>query len=143
MPVLDNTEHYRPHRAIWPAMKKGLACKCPNCGEGKMFRAYLKVADTCPNCGEELHHHRADDAPPYLVIVIVGHLLVGIFLHIEMVHSLHPMIYIWTMIPATIVLSLLLLPVVKGAVVGLQWAKYMHGFDPNGPDDEFDYDTRG
>lgn len=123
-------------------MRNGMKCRCPACGKGKLFRAYLKVADTCPACGEELHHQRADDAPPYLVIVIVGHLIVGIILHIEMVHRVSPMIYMWTMIPLTIVLSLALLPIVKGAVVGLQWASYMHGFDPGGVHDEIEYDER-
>ena len=50
-----------------------------------MFRAFLKVADRCDACGEELHHQRADDFPAYLVIVIVGHLVVPLVLHVEMV----------------------------------------------------------
>ena len=48
-----------------------------------MFRVFLKVNDACPHCGEELHHHRADDFPAYLVIVIVGHILVPIILVVE------------------------------------------------------------
>lgn len=133
MAFIETTD--RPERPVWPAMRRGMAGKCPSCGEGKLFGKYLKVNHACPDCGEELHHHRADDAPPYLVIVIVGHLLVAIILHMEMIHRVHPMIYVWTMIPLTIVLSLWLLPIVKGAVVGMQWAKYMHGFDPRGADD--------
>lgn len=140
MSAIETT--FRPQRPVWPAMRNGLKCRCPSCGTGKLFRAYLKVADTCPDCGEALHHHRADDAPPYLVIVIVGHIIVGLIMHIEMVHSISPMSYIWTMIPLTIVLSLALLPVMKGAVVGLQWASYMHGFDPAGAHDEIEYDER-
>src|SRR5690606_34887944 len=108
MTFIDTT--YRPERPVWPAMRRGLAGKCPSCGEGKLFGKYLKVNDACPSCGEELHHQRADDAPPYLVIVIVGHLLVAIILHMEMAYRVHPMVYIWTMIPLTIVLSLWLLP---------------------------------
>ncbi|WP_127143679.1 DUF983 domain-containing protein [Pelagibacterium montanilacus] len=114
-------------------MKRGMLCRCPNCGEGRMFRAYLKVADSCEACGQELHHHRADDAPPYLVIFIVGHLIVGLMLHIEMAYRVAPLVYLATMIPLTIVLSLAMLPPIKGAVVALQWAKYMHGFDPAAP----------
>jgi uncharacterized protein (DUF983 family) len=136
MPVIDTThDHARPDRALWPAMLRGMKCRCPACGEGKMFRAYLKVADTCPNCGEELFHHRADDAPPYLVIFILGHILVGIMLKLEMSMTVPPGFYLWTMIPLTIVGSLLMLPPTKGAVVGLQWAKRMHGFDPVRPDE--------
>ncbi len=130
---------HRPERPLWPAVRKGLACKCPACGEGRIYGKYLKVNDACPSCGEQLHHHRADDAPPYLVIVIVGHVLIAVILHIEMVYRVPPMIYLATMIPLTIVMSLWLLPIVKGAVVAMQWAKYMHGFDPSGSDDDIDY----
>lgn len=140
MAFIDVTD--RPNRAVWPAMVTGMKCRCPACGEGKMFRAYLKVSDECSNCGEQLHHHRADDAPPYLVIFIVGHIIVGIMLHIEMVHSVAPMIYLWTMIPLTIVMSLLLLPVVKGAVVAAQWANYMHGFGGAQGQSEIEDDPR-
>ena len=102
----------------------------PRCGEGRLFRAYLKVADSCPACGEELRHHRADDLPPYLAIVIVGHILVGLMLHLEMEYAIAPIWYVVTMVPAALVLPLVMLPSIKGAVVGLQWANRMHGFDP-------------
>ena len=52
-----------PTREIWPAIVRGAKAKCPACGIGSMFEGYLTVRDECPHCGEELHHHRADDAP--------------------------------------------------------------------------------
>ena len=66
-------------RNAWQAIRKGLRGRCPNCGEGKMFRSYLKVNDACPHCGEELFHQRADDAPPYMTIFVVGH-IIGTFM---------------------------------------------------------------
>ena len=59
------------------AMWRGFLGKCPNCGKGKLFRAYLKPVDSCAACGEEYHQHQADDAPPYFTILIVGHLIVA------------------------------------------------------------------
>ena len=115
---------------MWPAVRRGLACRCPNCGEGQLFRAYLKVVDECPVCGEALHHHRADDMPPYIAIFIVGHLIVGLMLHLEMEYTIAPIWYLVTMVPLALVLPLAMLPSIKGAVVGLQWANRMHGFDP-------------
>jgi uncharacterized protein (DUF983 family) len=112
-------------KAVWNGMK----CRCPRCGEGKLFRAYLKVNGTCPNCGEELFHHRADDMPPYISIIIVGHIIVGLMLHLEMEYAIQPIWYVMTMVPAALILPLVLLPSIKGAVVGLQWANRMHGFD--------------
>jgi uncharacterized protein (DUF983 family) len=118
-------------RSLAKAVWNGLKLRCPHCGKGRLFRAYLKVADTCEACGEELHHHRADDFPPYISIVIVGHLIVGLMLHLEMAYQdVAPWVYMVTMLPAAIVLPLAFLPSIKGAVVGLQWANKMYGFDP-------------
>ena len=72
-----------PPRDSWSAMLRGWRGRCPNCGEGRMFRAFLKVADHCPACGEALHHQRADDAPAYFVILIVGHIVVPLVLAVE------------------------------------------------------------
>ena len=125
----------RQPRDVWQAIGRGIMCRCPNCGRGKLFRAYLKVNDTCPACGEELFHHRADDLPPYISIVIVGHVLIGVMLHMEMTYqNVNPIYYLATLVPLAIVLPLALLPSIKGAVVGLQWANRMHGFDPAGHD---------
>ncbi len=93
-----------------------------------MFRAYLKVADRCPNCAEELHHHRADDAPPYFTIIIVGHIIVGGILSLEQAFAPDSWVHAVIWLPLTLAISLLLLPRIKGALVGLQWALRMHGF---------------
>jgi uncharacterized protein (DUF983 family) len=123
-------ETFDERRELMPAILNGMRCRCPKCGEGKLFRAYLKVNDTCPACGEAMLHHRADDLPPYIAIVIVGHLLVGALLHAEMTMSVDPWMYMVTLVPLALILPLVLLPSIKGAVVGLQWANRMHGFDP-------------
>jgi len=120
----------RKPRPLWHAIGNGMRCRCPNCGKGKLFRAYLKIADSCSACGTEFSGARADDLPPYIAIFIVGHVLVGWMLHAEMSGPVNPIVYLWTMIPAAILLPLVLLPSIKGGVVGLQWAQYMHGFDP-------------
>jgi uncharacterized protein (DUF983 family) len=116
-------------RDVWTAMRRGLAGRCPRCGEGKLFRAFLKVNEECAVCKQDLSHHRADDLPAYLVIVIVGHILVPIFLWIETNYSPAVALQLSIYLPVTLLASLLLLQPVKGAVVGLQWAFRMHGFD--------------
>jgi uncharacterized protein (DUF983 family) len=116
-------------RDLGSAVRRGFIGRCPNCGKGRLFRAYLKVVDACPVCGEDLHHQRADDAPPYITMLIVGHIVVAGVLAAEEAWPQSPMwlgaiVWIWL----TFVLSLLLLPRVKGALVGYQWALRMHGF---------------
>lgn len=132
----------RPERPLGLAMRRGAMLKCPACGTGRIYRAYLKVAETCPACGEALHHHRADDAPPYFTIVLVGHIVVPLVLTVEKLYA--PPIWlqatVWSLV--TLLMAMAVLPMVKGALVGLQWALYMHGFDPRASGRE-DWDGTG
>jgi uncharacterized protein (DUF983 family) len=110
------------------AITRGLRGRCPACGHGRLFRRFLKVANTCETCGTELHHHRADDLPPYLVIFIVGHIIGWGILTTETRFDV-PLWVQFTVWPALgLILCLALLQPVKGAVVGLQYALGMHGF---------------
>ena len=121
-------------RDVWLALKRGFRGRCPRCGEGKLFRAFLKVDNSCPVCKLDFTPHRADDLPAYLVIVIVGHLVVPTALIIETDYSPPVWLQMAIYLPITLILSLVLLQPVKGAVVGLQWALRMHGFDDNPPE---------
>jgi uncharacterized protein (DUF983 family) len=93
-----------------------------------MFRAFLKVADKCPKCSEPLHYHRADDLPAYIVMVIVGHIVVGLTFWLEQNYHVSFLVHAAIELPLAVILSLVLLQPVKGAVVALQWHAGMHGF---------------
>ena len=121
-------------RNVWTALKRGFRGRCPRCGEGKLFRAFLKTADRCPTCGQDFTPHRADDLPAYLVIVIVGHIVVPLALMIETNYSPPVALQLAIYLPLTFIASLVLLQPVKGAVVGVQWALRMHGFDELNPE---------
>jgi uncharacterized protein (DUF983 family) len=118
-------------RDIWLSIKRGFRSRCPRCGEGRLFRAFLKVDDVCPACGLDLTPQRADDLPAYLVIVIVGHVVVLTALWIETDYSPPVWLQLAVYLPFTSIASLILLQPVKGAVVGMQWALRMHGFSEN------------
>lgn len=122
-------------RDVWTSIKRGFRGRCPRCGEGKLFCAFLKVANKCSVCDLDFTPHRADDLPAYLVIVIVGHIVVPTALWIETDYSPPVWLQLAIYLPLTLVLSLALLQPVKGAVVGMQWALRMHGFDENAPGD--------
>jgi uncharacterized protein (DUF983 family) len=93
-----------------------------------MFDGFLKVVDQCATCGEALHHQRADDAPPYVTMFIVGHVVIGLLLAVEKRFQPDLWVHLVLWLPATVILSLWLLPRVKGALIGWQWALRMHGF---------------
>ncbi len=115
-------------RPIKPAIMNGMRLKCPKCGEGKLLHSYIKVNDECSNCGLDLSHQRADDGPAYLTILIVGHFM-GFALHIAWVTwRPEPWALALSMSVIAVVGALALLPVMKGLIVGYQWAKRMHGF---------------
>ena len=117
-----------PARAKKQAMLRGGRQTCPNCGSGPMMKSYLKVRDRCTVCEEELSHHRADDGPAYLTILIVGKLMAPILIWVYTNFTPDPLVVATTLSVACVALCLYLLPRLKGAIVGLQWAKELYGF---------------
>ncbi|WP_092696045.1 DUF983 domain-containing protein [Tranquillimonas rosea] len=115
-------------RELRPAVLRGWRRRCPNCGAGPMLKGYLAVRDHCAVCGEELHHHRADDGPAYLTILIVGHLMAPVMLWYFTTFRPSPMVLASLFSVGCVALSLYLLPRLKGAMIGFQWARRMHGF---------------
>jgi uncharacterized protein (DUF983 family) len=119
MSVNLETSAARPD--LWTAIKRGLAQRCPVCGEGKLYRSYLKLSDRCPHCGTKLSELRADDGPAWATILIVGHLIVPFF--IVTVRSNAPdWVYYAVLFPLIIAMTLLLLPRCKGVFVALLYS---------------------
>ena len=116
-------------RSVGRALLRGLSRRCRSCRVGSLFRRYLKTVPACSSCGEDLSHHRAAAAPPYFTMVVVGHLVVPTMLAVQMATDLSNITHLAIWLPITGLLSLVLLQPIKGAVVGLQWALRMHGFD--------------
>lgn len=127
-PVLLTEDEETGERPLWPALRRGFACRCPKCGAGPVLQSYLKVRDHCPVCGEAFYHHRADDGPAYLTILIVGHIMAPLMYWVFVEFRPDPMVMATMFTLGTATLSLVLLPRLKGAIVALQWAKRMHGF---------------
>ena len=115
-------------RPMGRAMRRGLMCLCPACGSARVLKGYLTVRKSCPHCDEDLSHQRTDDGPAYLTILIVGHLMIPMMAAAFVAYRPEP----WQMIAlfgtATVALSLILLPMMKGLMVAIQWSRRMHGF---------------
>ena len=124
-PVIPTASQERDARK---AMLRGWRGRCPSCGNGPMMKSYLKVRDKCAVCDQELYHHRADDGPAYLTILIVGHVMAPLLIWVYTNYEPDPMIVATTFSIGCVALSLYLLPRLKGAIVGLQWAKRLYGF---------------
>lgn len=143
--IEQNPPHHDPApppRDTYKSVMRGFAQHCPACGEGTIYNGFLKVRDQCPSCGEELHHHRADDAPPYFTMLITGHVVVGALMTVETAYA--PPMWVHALIwgPMVVLMSLFLLPRIKGALIGLQWALRMHGFGGKADEIEIAPETR-
>ena len=141
MPVEITTPDGAEERPRLQSVKRGFTCRCPNCGEGQLFRAWLKPVETCPVCHEDLSHQRADDFPPYITMVLTGHILVPLMLIMQTLTDFSVTTYLAIYLPLTAIAVFGLMQPVKGAVIGLQWALRMHGFDgranPDAPPEGF------
>ena len=127
-PIRSTPPRDEAQRAVWGAVRNGWRRRCPHCGNGPLLCGYLRVNDNCTVCREELHHHRADDGPAYLTILIVGHLLMPAMFVSYIVWRPDPLALFSAFAVSATGLSLYLLPRLKGAMVGFQWARHMHGF---------------
>jgi len=107
--------------AIWPMVKRAVCRRCPNCGKGHLFARYLKQVEHCANCNEQFGHIRADDGPPWLTIIIVGHILGPIML-VALPGSTLPdwmLVTIWSSL--ALIATMLLLPCAKGLFIAAIW----------------------
>jgi uncharacterized protein (DUF983 family) len=110
------------------ALKLGWQRRCPNCGQGDLMRTYLKTRNACDMCDQVFSHHRADDGPAYLTILVCGHILAPLLMIVWEALRPDPLVMALGLCAGFITLALYLLPRFKGAFVALQWAKRMHGF---------------
>ncbi len=117
--------HQHADRPLGQGLGRGARMRCPNCGQGALYRAYLKVKP-CDACGHRNDLYRADDGPAYVTILLVGHLVIGPLLLWPFIWEAPLALVIGTTIPALLVLILLVLPLIKGAWVGLMWSRRAH-----------------
>jgi uncharacterized protein (DUF983 family) len=114
-----------PKTPLWPmpsmpiAILRGAARHCPACGQTRLFIRYLKVQERCAVCGMQLGLHPSDDAPPYITMLLVLHVIVPVLVILEQTTDMALWIYGAILLPLAILLTVVLLPVVKGAMIGI------------------------
>lgn len=111
-------------RAVWRGARKS----CPRCGRGRLFESYVATARHCAACDLDFSGHRADDAAPYLTILIVGHTTIPLALAVKQMFSPPMWMQFSIWLPLILIATFWFLPISKGAIIGLQWANRMHGF---------------
>jgi uncharacterized protein (DUF983 family) len=115
----------KPTPTAWPmpplgtALGRGFIGRCPSCGKTHLFNGYLRVVRACTNCAAPLGAARADDAPPYFTILVVGHIVIPLMLWMQKADDPSTLTLSLVFVPLTILLVLGLLRPIKGATVGL------------------------
>jgi len=106
--------------------------RCPACGKSHLFNGFLKVVANCGYCDAPLGLARADDAPPYFTIFVVGHIVVPLMMYVDRSHQPSTMTMAAIFLPMTLLLALTLLRPIKGGTVGLMVNLNMLKNDPTG-----------
>lgn len=129
----DVRTHVGAPSGLPQAVRRGFLMRCAGCGSGRMFRSFLQPVQACANCGIGWRMRTADDFPPYLVILLIGHIIVPPMIWMEM--TWHPPLWVhlslW--LPAVVMLALGLIQPVKGAVMAFQWWHWDFGKSPGQP----------
>ncbi|MFK5979264.1 MAG: DUF983 domain-containing protein [Rhizobiaceae bacterium] len=118
-------------RPLKTSLARGVRSKCPSCGKGKLFEKQLYIVDECSECGEDLFHHRADDLPAYLNILVVGHVVIGTMMAVMSYLDMGMWPLTFLTVAIALVVAFMLMRPLKGLVVAAQWSFRMHGFGGN------------
>ncbi len=114
----EDRAHYPPVDPV----SAGLKGRCPRCGEGKLFKGFLAVGDRCANCDLDYSYADAGDGPAVFVILIIGFVVVGLALWMEVTVNPPLWVHFLLWIPLTIALGLVSLRLIKGVLLTLQYS---------------------
>jgi uncharacterized protein (DUF983 family) len=116
-----------PH-TLWTAMRRGLGGRCPRCGGAHLFARFLKPVPRCALCGHDWTRHSADDFPPYVAIIITGHVMAPVMIVLGSMTSVPIGIMVGIALAMAVIMLMGLLQPAKGAIIALQWWLGMAGF---------------
>jgi len=100
---------------------RGLSCRCPRCGKGKLFRGFLTLAPRCERCGLDYSFADAGDGPAVFVILISGFITVGAALVLEVLYRPPYWVHAVSAISLILITTLLPLRAMKGLLIALQY----------------------
>ena len=109
--------------------KAGLGGRCPRCGQGPLFAGFLAVVPQCAVCGLDLRAQDSGDGPVAFIILIVGFLVVGAALIVEVRHGWPIWLHLLVWLPLAAAASTLLLRPLKATLVALQYRYRRHEFE--------------
>jgi uncharacterized protein (DUF983 family) len=104
-----------------PPAATGLRCRCPRCGQGKLFSGYLSLRPSCEVCGLDFDFADAADGPAVFIMFIVGFIVVGLALWVEFTYEPPLWLHMLLWLPLTTILSLAMVRPLKGLMIAIQY----------------------
>jgi uncharacterized protein (DUF983 family) len=98
-----------------------LLCRCPRCGEGRLFDGLLTVASRCSACGLDLAAQDAGDGPAVFVILILGAIVVGLAFWVEVKFAPPLWVHVVLWLPVTLGGAILMLRPLKAWLIAMQY----------------------
>jgi len=109
------------------AMRRGFLGRCPNCGRAPLFQSYLKQVQSCPACGADFGSIRADDAAPWLTLIVVGHLFLPLIFFVDLGALMPFWIGVTSWAAFFCGVALVFLPRAQGLFIGVLWVTHAPG----------------
>ncbi|WP_353229798.1 DUF983 domain-containing protein [Novosphingobium sp.] len=116
-----------PH-SVMAALRRGFMGRCPRCNGARLFAKFLKPVDRCPLCSQDWTLHAADDFPPYVAIIVTGHVMAPIMILLGSATAIPTWLTVLIAVTIAVTMLMSLLQPAKGAIIALQWWMGMQGF---------------
>jgi len=100
---------------------RGLTCRCPNCGNGKLFSGYIRLAPRCESCGLDYAFSDSGDGPAVFIILIAGFVVVAAALIVEVRYQPPFWVHAVLWIPLVALVTLVPLRSMKSLLIALQF----------------------
>jgi uncharacterized protein (DUF983 family) len=113
-------------------LKAGLRCRCPVCGKGPLFHHFLQVRDHCPVCDADFSGQDSGDGPVPFVIFLVGAIVVGLALYVEVRYQPAVWLHLVIWLPLAVGLVLALIRPSKALMIALQYKHRRQDFSGDG-----------
>lgn len=101
--------------------KTALACRCPQCGKGRLFSGFLTLRPRCEVCGLDFSFADSGDGPAVFIILIAG--LIVTFAALAVEFAYHPPFWLHAVLWGPLILAVTILPLrpMKALMVALQF----------------------
>ena len=100
---------------------RGIACKCPRCGKGRIYSGFLTLRPSCEVCGLDFAFMDSGDGPAIFMIMIAGAIVVGAALIVEVKYQPPFWLYAALWLPLIAATTLLPLRSMKSLLIALQY----------------------